>query len=164
MSSGGVIFESAVPGLEFTGEPITELGWAIAFGNEGCKISPPDPELIVRCGGLRGAEEDIIDGEPAGAGESGSATPAAAPAVDGRSWSTGVMGRRGIGSLLLIVCDVCGTGEEVGERCRSSQVRSSFVYFEVSIAYCMSVQALSMPLSCESFECSLKVDVAEWVS
>lgn len=119
ISSGGVTALSAVPGREFAGDPVREFGWVMAFGNEGCNMSPPEPEFIVRCGGRLGAPEAVDAAAPAneseGAGESGSAVFAA---VEGRS--PGVIGRRGIGSFLLIVCVVYGTGEVVGEGCRSS--------------------------------------------
>ena len=118
--------ESAVPGREFTGDPVTELGCVMALGKEGWRMSPPEPELIVRCGGRLGALETPVAMEATasateseGAGESGSAVFAA---VDGRNWSPGVMGRRGIGSLSLIVCGVCWTGEEVGGGCSSFRV------------------------------------------
>lgn len=90
MSPGGVILESAVPGRLFAGDPVTELGCVMAKGNDGCNISPPLPELIVRCGGRLGAEDaapEAVDAaasatDKEGAGESGRAVFAA---VDGRS-------------------------------------------------------------------------------
>ena len=112
-----------MPGLEFTGDPVTEFGCVIALEKEGRRMSPPEPELIVRCGGRLGAPEAVETAASAaerdGAGDSGSAVFAA---VDGRGWLAGVMGRRAIGSLLDIVCGMRGTGEEVGEGCSGSQV------------------------------------------
>lgn len=100
MSSGGESADSAVPGLEFIGELLTELGCVI--GNWGCTILAPDPELIVRCGGRRGAPVAVdaaasAKSNGAGEPESGMFAPA-----DGRTPSAGVIARSGIGSWSLL--------------------------------------------------------------
>lgn len=95
-SSGGESADSAVPGREFIGDPLTELG--CVTGN----WIAPDPELIVRCGGRRGAP-DAVDAAASpkskGAGEPRRGTFAP---VDGRTPSAGVIARSGIGSWSLL--------------------------------------------------------------
>lgn len=89
--------ESAVPGREFIGEPLTEFG--CVTGNWGCRMSPPEPELMVRCGGRRGAP-DAVDTSIEDRGADDPGRGVFAP-VDGLRWSPGVIGRSGMPSDVL---------------------------------------------------------------